>query len=158
MLLHGPACHLAVPDRLASLQPHTPPLSLRSRSRTALGFTVQAGQSLSWTGKNTPDPKHGKHHFLHIDDFSREELWAMLETARNTKEKLKANDQSYKPLAGKTMSMIFTKPSSRTRISFETVRDIPRRLPRPQPQPQTCLSSSLLQCRASSSWEAMQST
>jgi ornithine carbamoyltransferase len=38
------------------------------------------------------------------------------------KRKLKEGDESYKPLAGKTMAMIFTKPSMRTRISFETVR------------------------------------
>ena len=36
------------------------------------------------------------------------------------KRKLKDGDD-YKPLAGKTMAMIFTKPSMRTRISFETV-------------------------------------
>ncbi|KAK9834642.1 hypothetical protein WJX74_006523 [Apatococcus lobatus] len=113
---------MSLPDQRSSLQLSTPLLrtDLRTRSKTCQHKAVQAGQTASWTGKETPDPKYGKHHFLHIDDFSREELWAMLETARKTKEKLKANDQSYKPLAGKTMSMIFTKPSSRTRISFET--------------------------------------
>lgn len=38
------------------------------------------------------------------------------------KEKLKNRDESYKPFAGLTMAMIFTKPSMRTRVSFETVR------------------------------------
>ena len=37
------------------------------------------------------------------------------------KEKLKQRDESYKPFAGLTMAMIFTKPSMRTRVSFETV-------------------------------------
>ena len=37
------------------------------------------------------------------------------------KEKLKNRDESYKPFAGMTMAMIFTKPSMRTRVSFETV-------------------------------------
>ena len=41
------------------------------------------------------------------------------------KKALKEGDDSYKPLAGKTMAMIFTKPSMRTRISFETVRPLP---------------------------------
>ena len=41
---------------------------------------------------------------------------------RQVKKTLKEGDDSYKPLAGKTMAMIFTKPSMRTRISFETVR------------------------------------
>ncbi len=36
------------------------------------------------------------------------------------KEKLKNRDESYKPFAGMTMAMIFTKPSMRTRVSFET--------------------------------------
>lgn len=38
------------------------------------------------------------------------------------KKKLKERDESYKPFAGMTMAMIFTKPSMRTRVSFETVR------------------------------------
>ena len=48
------------------------------------------------------------------------------------KEKLKNRDESYKPFAGLTMAMIFTKPSMRTRVSFETVRscDLPAHLPR----------------------------
>lgn len=37
------------------------------------------------------------------------------------KQKLKARDESYKPFGGLTMAMIFTKPSMRTRVSFETV-------------------------------------
>lgn len=60
-------------------------------------------------------------HFLHLDDFSGEELQAMITTAADVKAKLK-NGEGYKPLKGKTMSMIFTKPSMRTRVSFETVR------------------------------------
>lgn len=49
------------------------------------------------------------------------------------KEKLKNRDESYKPFAGMTMAMIFTKPSMRTRVSFETVRprDPPPDLLRP---------------------------
>ena len=48
------------------------------------------------------------------------------------KEKLKSKDESYKPFAGLTMAMIFTKPSMRTRVSFETVRpsDSPHDLPK----------------------------
>ena len=74
----------------------------------------------TYSGRGISPPLVGSH-FLHIDDFSREELDAMLETAVKVKAALKTGDQSYKPFAGKTLSMIFTKPSMRTRISFETV-------------------------------------
>jgi ornithine carbamoyltransferase len=73
----------------------------------------------SHTGANVASPRAG-HHFLHIDDFSREQLLAMLETAAEVKARLKADDQSFKPFAGKSLAMIFTKPSMRTRVSFET--------------------------------------
>ena len=74
----------------------------------------------SYTGTRTAPPADGGHHFLHIDDFSKEELVAMLSTARTVKDRL-LRGEDYKPLAGKTMAMIFTKPSMRTRVSFETV-------------------------------------
>ena len=62
-------------------------------------------------------------HFLHVDDWSREKLDAVLATAQEVKAIFKSKDaQDFKPLAGKTMAMIFTKPSMRTRVSFETVR------------------------------------
>lgn len=83
--------------------------------------TAANTESSSWTGKIVSPPSKG-HHFLHIDDFSREELLAMLSTAVEVKEKIKSNDQSFKPFLGKTLAMIFTKPSMRTRVSFETVR------------------------------------
>lgn len=81
--------------------------------------------SLSYDGTTVNLPANGKSHFLHIDDFSKDELIAMLKTAKDVKARLKAGDQSYKPFAGKSMAMIFTKPSMRTRVSFETVRFIP---------------------------------
>mmetsp|Transcript_18259 Transcript_18259/g.62025 ORF Transcript_18259/g.62025 Transcript_18259/m.62025 type:complete len:362 (+) Transcript_18259:94-1179(+) len=58
-------------------------------------------------------------HFLHLDDFSREEILHILGRAADVKRKLKSN-VVYRPFEGKTMSMIFTKPSMRTRVSFET--------------------------------------
>ena len=76
----------------------------------------------TYTGAGIAGPERGRHHFLHIDDFSREELLAMLHTSAEVKRRLQARDESYKPFAGQTMSMIFTKPSMRTRLSFETVR------------------------------------
>ena len=75
----------------------------------------------TFSGRDVAPPSKGKHHFLHIDDFSKEELSAMLNTGLEVKRKIQAGDESYKPFAGLTMAMIFTKPSMRTRISFETV-------------------------------------
>ena len=54
--------------------------------------------------------------FLSIDDLSNEELLALLELAAN----VKANRGEYaNRLAGKSAAMIFEKPSTRTRVSFE---------------------------------------
>jgi len=57
----------------------------------------------------------GKRDFLAIPDFSREELDRTLELASN----LKVGAVREKPLAGKTLAMIFSKSSTRTRVSFE---------------------------------------
>ena len=57
--------------------------------------------------------------FMHVNDFSRDQLDEILEKSAWIKNKFKNNDK-YLPLAGKTMAMIFAKPSARTRISFET--------------------------------------
>ena len=81
-----------------------------------------ADRPTTYSGTGVPGPDVGRHHFLHIDDFSREELLAMLRTSQEVKQKFQERDESYKPFAGKTMSMIFQKPSMRTRLSFETVR------------------------------------
>ncbi len=56
--------------------------------------------------------------FVSLRDFSAEEIWQIVETARAMKLRLKAGMED-RPLEGKTLGMIFTKPSTRTRISFE---------------------------------------
>jgi ornithine carbamoyltransferase len=58
----------------------------------------------------------GVRHFLAIADLSREELYGLLTLARD----LKAGASADRSLAGKTLAMIFTKSSTRTRVSFET--------------------------------------
>ncbi len=60
-----------------------------------------------------------KRDFLHITDFTTEEIWETLELAKWIKDKFKKGE-SFKPFEGKTLAMIFAKPSARTRISFET--------------------------------------
>ena len=53
--------------------------------------------------------------FLAIPDFTRDELYALFELA----EKMRDGKYKDKPLAGKTLAMIFMKASTRTRVSFE---------------------------------------
>jgi ornithine carbamoyltransferase len=58
-------------------------------------------------------------HFLDIDALPLGELRAMLAASAAMKAKLKAHETGKKPLAGKTLAMIFDKPSTRTRVSFD---------------------------------------
>ena len=58
-------------------------------------------------------------HFLDIDALPLVELRAMLSAGTAMKAKLKAHETGKKPLAGKTLAMIFDKPSTRTRVSFD---------------------------------------
>ena len=53
--------------------------------------------------------------FLAIPDFSRAELLALFDLA----ERMRRGEYQKKPLAGKTLAMIFMKASTRTRVSFE---------------------------------------
>ncbi len=58
-------------------------------------------------------------HFIHISDYSSEELWDILHLSKNIKEKFRKR-QDYTPFKNKSLAMIFAKPSARTRVSFET--------------------------------------
>ena len=53
--------------------------------------------------------------FLQIPDFSKDEIVALFELA----ERMRAGKYDKKPLANKTLAMIFMKASTRTRVSFE---------------------------------------
>jgi ornithine carbamoyltransferase len=58
-------------------------------------------------------------HFLSIDDVSKDELLELLDKATELKNDLKDGKDQSKLLRGKSLGMIFDKPSLRTRISFE---------------------------------------
>ncbi|TFG51080.1 MAG: ornithine carbamoyltransferase [Gemmatimonadales bacterium] len=56
-----------------------------------------------------------KRDFLAVTDFTKAELHQVLELAA----RMKRGEERGKPLAGKTLGMIFAKSSTRTRVSFE---------------------------------------
>lgn len=64
--------------------------------------------------------KTGFKDFLHINDFDKGTILKILDRAKEVKALLKSGERTYLPFKGKTMAMIFAKPSMRTRVSFET--------------------------------------
>ena len=62
---------------------------------------------------SVPPPSHRD--FLAIPDFTRAELEGLFDLA----ERMRAGTYDKKPLAGKSLAMIFMKSSTRTRVSFE---------------------------------------
>lgn len=56
-----------------------------------------------------------KRDFLETPDFETDELYELLRLAA----RMKASEYADRPLAGKTLGMIFEKSSTRTRVSFE---------------------------------------
>ena len=61
-----------------------------------------------------PTPKH----FLDIDQFDQKTLRTILDCGHELKE-ARTHADAPKPLSGKTLVMIFEKPSTRTRVSFQ---------------------------------------
>ncbi len=59
-------------------------------------------------------------HFLSLADFTREELLFMLDTAKQLKARYLSGERVIPLLVGRHLAMIFEKPSTRTRVSFET--------------------------------------
>jgi ornithine carbamoyltransferase len=62
----------------------------------------------------TGGARNAPRHFLELRDFDTATLRAMLDSAAGFKA-----GSSARPLAGKTVALIFEKPSTRTRVSFE---------------------------------------
>lgn len=58
-------------------------------------------------------------HFISIADYSKQEIEEIFSLTKNLKEKTKKGEEHHL-CKGLTLSMIFAKPSARTRISFET--------------------------------------
>ena len=58
-------------------------------------------------------------HFLDLRDFSTDTLQSILDAGLRMKAAQKSGDGHELSLSGKTVAMIFEKPSTRTRVSFE---------------------------------------
>jgi ornithine carbamoyltransferase len=67
-------------------------------------------------GQTTVSGNEGTRHFLDLRDFDSATLRQMLDVASGFK---RAGGVTSRPLAGKTLALIFEKPSTRTRVSFE---------------------------------------
>ncbi len=62
----------------------------------------------------------GLRHFLDLTEIPTQALRAMIDAGRSFKERLaRRRGNGDKPLAGRTLVMIFDKPSTRTRVSFD---------------------------------------
>lgn len=57
--------------------------------------------------------------FLHVDDWTSDQILEALDLAVAVKAKLK-NREAYQPFKDHSLAMVFAKPSARTRASFET--------------------------------------
>ncbi|HCC20117.1 MAG TPA: ornithine carbamoyltransferase [Verrucomicrobiales bacterium] len=59
-------------------------------------------------------------HLLCIEELSKDRIWKLIDNAVSLKtERKKHGSHKVKPLDGQTWAMIFTKSSTRTRVSFE---------------------------------------
>lgn len=61
---------------------------------------------------------NGVRHFLDLSEIPAEELRRVLDFSKDLKARRKAGEVD-RPLAGKTLAMVFDKPSTRTRVSFD---------------------------------------
>ncbi|KAK3043269.1 hypothetical protein RJ639_002512 [Escallonia herrerae] len=100
--------------RLSTVPQASAPASRRRISCQILATSSPA--SVSVNGKANPGLKD----FLHISDFDKDTIMKILDRAKEVKALLKSGERTYLPFKGKTMAMIFAKPSMRTRVSFET--------------------------------------
>ena len=64
-------------------------------------------------------PVGGRKHVLDLDDFSAEEIHAVLQNADVMKDVLHRDIKKVPTLRGKTVITLFYEPSTRTRVSFE---------------------------------------
>ncbi len=81
----------------------------------ALRHPGQRGGARQANRSAAGDAAAGPRHFLDLRDFDRPTLRRMLDLAAG----FKRGGDAARPLAGRTLALIFEKPSTRTRVSFE---------------------------------------
>ncbi|KAJ6352207.1 hypothetical protein OIU76_001425 [Salix suchowensis] len=129
------SCHRPVPSNKVSLSSSSSALFTTPPSRSSLFSTVSVPSRASCgriscriSSTSAPPPpssvngpaKAGVKDFLHISDFDKATIMKILDRAAEVKAVIKSGDRTFLPFKGKTMAMIFAKPSMRTRVSFET--------------------------------------
>jgi len=68
---------------------------------------------------------NGIRHFLDLSEMQSRDLRRMMDLSRTLKQARRAGLTTRGPLAGRTLAMIFDKPSTRTRVSFDVaMRDL----------------------------------
>jgi len=83
---------------------------MKDRSeRTAATTTLETRESVPWT----------RRHILDLDDFTRDEIETVMETADAMKEVLGRDVPRVPALRGRTLITLFYEASTRTRASFE---------------------------------------
>src|SRR5438874_4699564 len=87
----------------------------RPEPSDASGRPGSAARSPSSIG---PVPDLKGRHFTKVADWSGEDLLAVLDLADDLKERLRRREEHHL-LPGRALGMIFQKPSTRTRVSFE---------------------------------------
>lgn len=70
--------------------------------------------------ETTPPLPDNQHHFLAINDLTGKEVRSLLDLAKKIKPLVLERSPAYRPFDTRTLAMVFTKPSTRTRVSFES--------------------------------------
>ncbi|RCV07982.1 hypothetical protein SEVIR_1G294000v4 [Setaria viridis] len=121
--ISGSSGHLVLPSpRLRQ------PLTLAPGTARPIAASPVARRGVAVAAVSTPaaspaagkDAKQVPKDFLHINDFDKDTIMKILNRALEVKKAIKSGDTSFQPFKGKSMAMIFAKPSMRTRVSFET--------------------------------------
>ncbi|MBB3810730.1 ornithine carbamoyltransferase [Pseudochelatococcus contaminans] len=81
---------------------------------------TQSSAALTTRVSDAAASVEGVRHFLDLTDFTGAQLREVLEIGKALKaRRVRGGAQKYRPLDGKVLAMIFDKPSTRTRVSFD---------------------------------------